>query len=245
MHRIRIPLSSDTISTAQGIGRRFPGVPGENPSQCQPFAAEISDREILKNVVRFAGCMTILLAAVGIYAQQSTSKAKHFSPAAQRFEDKLDFLERNAKSSPVSRRPTQINADEANAWVREGGYKLPQGVEKVLFHSQPDTIQADATVDFDAVKEGKRNLNPLLSVFSGVHDVQVTASASAQNGQGHVNIQSVSIDGVGVPRLALEMFVSKYLTPKYPNVGMDNDFQMPDRIDTATVGNDNALLTQK
>lgn len=185
------------------------------------------------------------LTIAGIRVQQSPSNAKRFSPTAQRFQDKLDFVERNARSNPVLHRSTQIKADEVNAWFREGGYKLPQGVQKVSFRSQPDTIQADATVDFDAVKEGKRNLNPLLSMFSGVHDVQVTATASAQNGQGHVNIQSVSIDGVGVPNLALELFVGKYLKPKYPNVGMQNDFQMPDRIDTATVGNDSALLTQK
>lgn len=145
----------------------------------------------------------------------------------------------------MQRRSTQINADELNAWFREGGYKLPQGVQKVVFHSQPDTIQANATVDFDAVKEGRRNLNPLLSMFSGVHEVEVTANASAQNGQGHVNVQTVSIDGVGVPHLALELFVDKYLKPKYANVGLENDFQMPDRIDTATVGNDNTLLTQR
>jgi len=172
-------------------------------------------------------------------------RAKHFSVPAQRFQSKLDFLERNGNSNPVRRRSTQINADEVNAWLREGGYKLPQGVEKVVFHSQPDTIQADTTVDFDAVKEGKRNLNPLLSVFSGVHEVQITATGSAQNGRGQVNIQTVSIDGVGVPHLALEMFMKKYLTPKYPNIGLENNFQMPDRIDTATIGNDNALLTQR
>jgi hypothetical protein len=55
----------------------------------------------------------------------------------------------------------------------------------------------------------------------------------------------VSIDNVGVPHLALELFVSKYITPKYPNVGLENQFEMPDRIDSATVGNDNTLLTQK
>ena len=170
---------------------------------------------------------------------------KHFSGPAQRFQNKLDFLERNARSNPVQRRSTQINADEINAWFREGGYKLPQGVQKVIFHGQPDTITANATVDFDEVKQGKHNLNPLLSVFSGVHDVEVSATASAQNGQGHVIVQTVSIDGVGVPHLALEMFVKRYITPKYPGVGLDNTFQMPNRIDTATIGNDTALLTQR
>jgi hypothetical protein len=171
--------------------------------------------------------------------------AKHLSAAAQGFQNKLDYLERNARSNPVQRRPTQINAEEVNAWFREGGYTLPRGVQTVTFHSRADTINAHATVDFDAVKEGKRNLNPLLSIFSGVHEVQVTASASAQNGQGRVTIESVSMDGVGVPHMALELFVNRYLKPKYPNVGLDNNFKMPDRIDTATIGNDSAVLTQK
>jgi hypothetical protein len=188
--------------------------------------------------------LVLLVYPVLLFCQQTPS-GKHFSPLAQSFQNKLDFLENNAKSKTIQRRSTQINADEVNAWFLEGGYKLPHGVEKVVFHSKPDTIQADATVDFDAVKEGQRNLNPLLSIFSGVHEVEVTAVASAQNGQGHVNIQTVSIDGVGVPRLALEMFVNKYLKPKYPDVGLDNEFKMPDRIDSATVGNDNALLTQR
>jgi len=185
----------------------------------------------------------ILLASSAL--SQNPAKQKSMSAPAQRFQKKIDFLERNAAGNPVQHRSTQINADEVNAWFRDGGYKLPQGVQKVVFRGQPDTIIADTTVDFDEVKQGKRNMNPLLSMFSGVHDVEVNASASSQNGQGHVVIQSVSIDGVGVPHLALEMFVKRYITPKYPTVGLDNTFQMPDRIDTATVGNDNALLTQR
>jgi len=206
-----------------------------------PLAARVFS---IGPIRRFLLAATLVF-SVHLIAQQTPGKASRFSPAAQRCQTKFDFLERNASSKPMQRRSTQINAEELNAWFREGGYKLPQGVQKVVFSSQPDTIKANATVDFDAVKEGKRNLNPLLSIFSGVHDVEVTATASAQNGQGQVNIQTVSIDGVGVPRMALELFVNKYLKPKYPNVGLENDFQMPYRIDTATVGNDNALLTQK
>lgn len=218
----------------------MPDNPREFPPLLQPASPQRSDSlQVLKPFLRFA----IVASLCAHVAAQSATK--HFSAPAQHFQDKLNFIERNANSNPVQRRSTQINADEVNAWFREGGYKLPQGVEKVVFHSQPDTIIADTTVDFDAVKQGKRNLNPLLSMFSGVHEVQVAATASAQNGQGHVVIQSVSIDGVDVPHLALELFVSKYVTPKYPNVGLDNQFEMPDRIDSATVGNDNALLNQK
>jgi hypothetical protein len=191
-----------------------------------------------------AAVLVASLAAPGV-AQQGGTTRPHFSPAAQRFQNKLDFIEKNADSKPVQTKPTQINAAEVNAWFAEGGYKLPVGVQKVIFHSQADTILADATVDFDAIREGKRNLNPLLSMFSGVHDVQVTAGGMASGGQGHVNIQTVSIDGIEVPRIALQLFVNKYLKPKYPNLGLENDFQMPNRIDSATVGNDTALVTQR
>ena len=202
-------------------------------------AAAISrSRRILLSSATIFACSLILFAQVA-------PKTSHLSAAAQRCQNKLDFLERNAKANPLQRRSTQLEADEVNAWFRDGGYTLPQGVQKVVFHSQPETIDAHATVDFDAVKEGKRNLNPLLSMFSGIHEVEVTATASAQNGQGHVSIKTVSIDGVDVPHLALELFVNKYLKPKYPNIGLENDFQMPDRIDTATIGNDNVLLTQR
>lgn len=189
--------------------------------------------------------LAFILFALPASSQKTSPGTKHFSAPAQAFQNKLDYLERNANAKPVQRRSTQLNADEANAWFREGGYNLPQGVQKVIFHSQPDTIVANATVDFDEVKQGKHNLNPLLSIFSGVHEVEVTATASAQYGQGHVTIQTVSIDGVDVPHLALEMFVKRYITPKYPGVGLDNTFAMPDRIDTATVGHDYALLTQR
>jgi hypothetical protein len=207
------------------------------------FRVHSRSAQSLSGAATFVGVFVLFV--VPVSSQKTSSGTKRFSASAESFQKKLDYLERNAKANPVQRRSTQLNADEANAWFREGGYKLPQGVQKVVFHSQPDTIVANATVDFDEVKQGKHNLNPLLSVFSGVHDVEVTATASAQNGQGRVTIQTVAIDGVGVPHLALEMFVKRYISPKYPGIGLDNTFAMPDRIDTATVGHDYALLTQR
>jgi hypothetical protein len=55
----------------------------------------------------------------------------------------------------------------------------------------------------------------------------------------------VSIDGFSVQRMALEYFVSKYVTPKYPNVGMDSQFQLPDKIDMAAVGYHKLTVIQK
>ena len=73
----------------------------------------------------------------------------------------------------------------------------------------------------------------------------VVANASGTAGQGLVDVQSVSLDGVEVPQFLLEIFVEKYLTPKYPNVELESRFRLPDKIDTAVVGEHKLTVIQK
>jgi hypothetical protein len=85
----------------------------------------------------------------------------------------------------------------------------------------------------------------LLSVFNGIHNVVVVAQAYGAGGQGMVHVESVSLDDVEIPRFVLQMFVDKYLKPKYPNIGLDSRFVLPDRLDTASVGLHSLSVTQK
>jgi len=39
--------------------------------------------------------------------------------------------------------------------------------------------------------------------------------------------------------------VNRYIKPKYPNLGLENRFALPDKIDTATVGNHELTVVQK
>ena len=45
--------------------------------------------------------------------------------------------------------------------------------------------------------------------------------------------------------LLLEYFISKYITPKYPNIGIDSTFTLTSRIDIAIIGYHKVTLTQK
>ena len=124
-----------------------------------------------------------------------------------------------------------MTEEEINDYMASGRVKLPQGVKKVTFEGQSGIMTGVATIDFDEIRAGQRSSNPLLSIFNGTHVVRVEADAAAAGGVAKVHVRTVSIDGVNVPRMALEYFVSKYLKPKYPNVGMDSEFQLQDRID--------------
>jgi hypothetical protein len=162
-----------------------------------------------------------------------------------RAQAKLQHIEKNAGLAHPDRTPTEITEQEVNAYFAAGKVKLPAGVESVTFQAQPGVITASCRVDFDQVKAGTHSSNPLLSLFSGIHDVVVVANASGTAGQGLVDVQSVSLDGVEVPQFLLEIFVEKYLTPKYPNVGLQSRFALPAKIDTAVVGEHKIVVIQK
>lgn len=165
--------------------------------------------------------------------------------AAARAEGKVQRIERNAELAHPDRAPTEFTEDEINAYFATGKVQLPSGVQAVTFQEAPGIVTASCRVDFDKVTAGRRSANPLLSLFSGIHEVVVVANAHGASGQGVVEVQSVSIDGVEVPRFILELFVEKFLQPRYPNVGLDSRFPLPQKIDTAVVGVQKLTVIQK
>jgi hypothetical protein len=174
----------------------------------------------------------------------SQAKAPASSPAAT-FAQKLEHLELNGALSHPDPSPTELTEQEINAYFASGNLELPNGVRSVVLQESPGVVTGTSRVDFDQLKAGKNSYNPMLSVFSGLHDVVVTAHAHGANGQGVVHVDSVSIDGVEVPAFVLQLFVEKYLKPKYPNVGIDSRFTLPSRINAATVGQHKVTVTQQ
>ena len=158
---------------------------------------------------------------------------------------KLQHIEQNGRLAHPDQRPTILTEAETNAYFAAGRVKLPAGVQSVVLHSTPGVITGLSHVDFDRLKQGRNASNPLLSIFSGVHDVEVVANAHGSGRIGYVEIQSVSLDGVEVPRIVLQLFIDKYLKPKYPYLGMNSQFALPDKIDIANVGSHQVTLTQK
>lgn len=160
-------------------------------------------------------------------------------------ERKLNHVESNAKLNHPDPAPTEFTEQEINAYLASGAVQLPTGVQSVRFQEQPSLVTANTRVDFDRLKAGMSSPNPLLSIFTGVHDVVVVSHAYGLKRTGFVHVDSVSLDGVEIPRFVLQLFVDKYLRPKYPQAGLDSQFVLPDRIDGAVVGTHMLTVTQK
>jgi hypothetical protein len=158
---------------------------------------------------------------------------------------KLDHIRDNGEQVRPDQTPTVMTEEEVNDYLNSGRVQLPQGVKRVTLQGQSGVVTGFVNVDFDEIRSGQHSSNPLLSIFTGKHDVRIDGDAAGSGGQGKVHVRAVSIDGFDVPRMALEFFVQKYITPKYPNVGLDSQFKLPNRIDLAHVGYHKLTVTQK
>jgi len=190
---------------------------------------------------------TIVLLAAASLACFAQAKSKSKSPSSNlaRMEQKLHHIETNAGAARPDQTPTVFTEKEVNAYIASDNVQLPVGVQSLRLAGTPGVITGTAQVDFDRVREGTHSSNPLLGIFSGVHEVVVVAHAHGSGKTGYVHVDSVSLDGVEVPHFLLELFVDKFLTPKYPQIGIDSQFALPDRIDTAAVGDHQLTVTQK
>ena len=182
----------------------------------------------------------LLVATILLAQNQSQHTAAYRS-----MEQKIAHLKQNAVRPRPDPKPTDITEAEANAYFAEGGVKMPTGVTELKLAATPGTIDGRAKVDFDAITEKARSKNPLLAVFTGVHDIHVTAKASGSTGTGTITVQLVELDGVEIPQFVLQLFVDRYLKSKYPNVGLTSTFKLPLRIDSANVESGKVLLIQK
>jgi len=188
-------------------------------------------------------CFGNLAAGARPYSSQTGSTAP--SQALQSIERKLIHIQQNGALSKPDSTPTQITEAEANAYLASGRLRFPAGVQSVRLQGEPGVITASCRVDFDEFKAGQHSSNPLLAIFSGVHDVLVVTHAHGAGHQGFVHVDSVSLDGMEIPHFALELFVEKYVQPRYPGIGIDSRFALPNKIDTAVVGQHEVTITQK
>jgi hypothetical protein len=188
--------------------------------------------------------MKPLLSAMAVLLLLACSNAAGSNDVAS-MDRKLRGIESNGNAARPDQRPTVFTEAEVNAYLASDNIMLPDGVRSVKLAAAPGVITGVAKVDFDRIREGSGSSNPLLSVFSGLHEVIVVAHAHGVNHEGIVHVDLVSLDGVEVPRFVLELFVEKYLEPKYPEIGLDSRFPLPNKIDVATVGQHQLTVTQK
>ena len=193
-----------------------------------------------------AASFLLCLALLGAHLLAASQAQPPHSTAYDSAAAKIAWLAENAHSSILSTRPTTLTASEWNAYLNEGGVKLPPGLANIRISSQPEVVHGDAEVDFDRLTSNRTRNNPFLALFTGKHHVAVTAQVVVNDAVATLRVDSIQFDGVEVPRLALEYFANRYLQPRFGKaVGMDATIPLRAHIASVTVGADQVTITQR
>jgi hypothetical protein len=195
----------------------------------------------------FALCVALVLAVLGVSALATTPSPADQKKLADSMDKKIAAVRENGAKERPSAKTTVFTQEEVNAYFAERRVpKMPEGVRSVTFALSPDSVLAKARIDFDDITRSRRTSNPLMYLFSGVHNVEVVAkTGNAGPGAVHVAVESVTIDGVSVPRMALQFFVDRFVNPKYPQVDLDQDYKLPAKMDAVVIGQGKGTVTQK
>ncbi|MGZ4888085.1 MAG: hypothetical protein ACXWBH_02820, partial [Candidatus Angelobacter sp.] len=117
-------------------------------------------------------------------SQQASSQqagSQQHSPGhrlADMLQTKLDHIQANGEQAHPDQAPTIMTEEEVNDYFASGRIVLPQGVKNLKMEGRGGVVTAFLNVDFDEIRAGKNSSNPMLSIFSGQHDVRVEADAS-------------------------------------------------------------------
>ncbi len=164
--------------------------------------------------------------------------------AAQSAARKLEQV-REAAGQGRSFGSVRISEVEANSYLQfEMLPYYPPGVSRVRLQFHPARTQGSLQADFGKLKAAFGGSgNPLIDYFlQGVHTLGADGTFTSSGGIARFALQTVTLDGVALPRMVVDFLIERYLKPSFPEVSIDRPFRLPFSIDKMSVEEGNVVL---
>src|SRR5262249_42274030 len=101
---------------------------------------------------------------------------------------------------------------------------IPAQVDSADVQLGHDTVALDTQLTFASNATG----NPVLdALVGGTHNLFVKGKLVAQESRGKFDLQEVRVDSIPVPNVLIQALIKRYVTPKYPDVDLNEPFDMP------------------
>lgn len=179
-------------------------------------------------VVAFAGVLVLRLTAARVPTETSQKAAKIL-------QDKIDAIkaaEVDPKHKPGSTR-VEISEVEFESYLLYSLKEdIPAQIDMADVQLGNDTVALDTQITFNSNATG----NPVFdALVGGTHNLFVKGRFVAQQHRGKFELQDVKVDGIPVPNVLIQALVKKYVKPKYPDVELNEPFDLPWKIEEIKV----------
>lgn len=169
---------------------------------------------------------------------------------ADRFQRKITRIEDFEKHATPGSQRTSVTEAEVNAYfVFDGRDQIPNGViDPRLSILGGGRVSGTAVVDLDRVRAQHKStgfLDPV-NYLGGRLPVDVAGILRAEGGVARLELESVRISGIPVPKVLLQELVSYYSrSARMPGgINLDDPFPLPAGIREIQVGRGEAVIVQ-
>jgi len=143
----------------------------------------------------------------------------------------------NAKLPAGTR--VDISAAELNAWAAdEARLYAPGATRSIRLELTAGGATESMLVDFLKLRQAATGEQPgwlMKNLFSGERQVTVTARFESRNRRARVDVDRVEVSGVLIQGTTLDFLIQNWLRPTFPDVKINEWFDLGFRIDRFTV----------
>jgi hypothetical protein len=192
----------------------------------------------MKKIVGIGIAVTVLMAFAGVLVLRSIAArvpTETSQKAAKLLQDKIDAIkaaEVDPKHKPGSSR-VEISEVEFESYLLYSLKEdIPAQIDSADVQLGNETVALDTQITFNSNATG----NPVFdALVGGTHNLFVKGKLTAVQRRGKFELQDVRVDGIPVPNVLIQALVKKYVKPKYPDVDLNEPFDLPWRIEEIKV----------
>ena len=147
--------------------------------------------------------------------------------AAKSLQQKIDAV-KNAENDTKHKRGSShvevVEAELESYLLFSLKEEIPAQVDSADVQLTPDTVALDTQITFASNATG----NPITdALVGGTHNLFIKGKLVAEEATGKFDLQEVRVDGIPVPNVLIHSLIKRYVKPKYPEVELNEPFDMP------------------
>jgi hypothetical protein len=189
-------------------------------------------------VIAIAGFVAFRTTAAKEPARKSAQVSQK---AAKTLQQKIDAI-KAAETDPKHKGGTVVELSEAELesyLLYSLKEEIPAQVDSADVQLAQDVVALDTQITFTSNATG----NPVVdALLGGTHNLFVKGKFVAHASRGKFDLQEVRVDGIPVPNVLIQTLIKKYVNPKYPEVDLNEPFEMPWGIEELKVEPDKATV---
>ena len=149
--------------------------------------------------------------------------------AAQSLEEKIIVIREAdmSRSRPPSAADTvEVTETEMESFVVYAmADEIPARVDSIDVEIESGMISAATELTFDSEESTGNVVIDML--IESTHSLFVKGMLEGSGGRGKFQLSQVRVDGFPVPLIIVELLVDRFVTPRYPQVDLDEPFDIP------------------